>query len=113
MTEYNVTCTLEKTWKQLGKYSFWKPAEVTDLLRVMVLRGSPPANFMSQLRPIHVQVVEEGARLRVALPAYFARRWALVDTHCPLIQPILAIVKDYADLWATEELWATGLGSKD
>jgi ankyrin repeat protein len=42
----------------------------TALMCAMVVRGVPPADFVAQLRlPEHTRVVEEGARLRVALPA--------------------------------------------
>jgi hypothetical protein len=86
-------------------------AEVIALLRVMVLKGAPPANFVAQLRrPDHARVVEEGARLRAALPAYVVRRRALLDAHCPLIAPLRDLVRGYAEP-TTEELWATGLGT--
>jgi hypothetical protein len=87
-------------------------AEVTALLRVLVVRGAPPANFVAQLRrPEHMRVVEEGVRLRAALPAYLVQRRALLDAHCPLIPPLLALVRGYdPELTTTEELGATGLG---
>jgi hypothetical protein len=87
-------------------------AELTALLQVMVLRSAPPPDFMAQLRPEHVRVVEEGARLKEALPAYLARRRALLDSHCPLIAPLRDLVRDYdPEPTTTEELWATGLGA--
>jgi hypothetical protein len=49
-------------------------AKVTALLRVMVLQGDPPAELVARLEPIHAQVVEDGGRLRAALPAYLAQR---------------------------------------
>jgi hypothetical protein len=59
----------------------------------------------------HAWVVEEGARLRAALPAYLVPRRALLDAHCPLIPPLLALVRGYdPEPTTTEELWATGLG---
>jgi hypothetical protein len=83
----------------------------TALLRVMVLRTAPPADLVSQLRPDHARVVEEGARLRTALPAYLVRRRALLDAHCPLIPPLLGLVRGYdPEPHTTEQLWATGLG---
>jgi hypothetical protein len=77
-------------------------AEVTALLRVIVLKGAPPDEPVAFLRPEHTQVVEEGARLRAALPAYHRQRWTLLDAHCPLIASLREPT--------TEELWATGLG---
>jgi hypothetical protein len=85
-------------------------AELSALLRVMVLRSAPPADLASQLRPEHARVVEEGARLRAALPAYLAQRQALLDAHCPLIAPLRALIREYdPEPTTTEELWATGL----
>jgi hypothetical protein len=86
--------------------------ESSALMRVLVLKGDPPADFGARLRrPEHAQMVEEGARLRAALPAYLARRRALLDDHCPLIPPLLALVRGYdPEPNTTEELWATGLG---
>jgi hypothetical protein len=88
-------------------------AEITAMLRVIVLKGDPPADFGLQLsQPEHTRVVEEGARLRAALPAYLTRQRALLDDHCPLIAPLLALVRDYdSEPTTTEELWATGLGT--
>jgi hypothetical protein len=85
---------------------------VTALLRVMMLKGDPPADFVAQLRPEHARVVVEGARLRAALPAYLVQRRALLDAHCPLIAPLLALVHGYdPEPTTTKELWATGLGA--
>jgi hypothetical protein len=88
------------------------PAAVTGLLRVMVLQGSPPAALTARLLPEHRTVVQEGARLRARLPAYLARRRALLDANCPLIGPLQALVIGYEEPTTTEELWATGLGAE-
>jgi ankyrin repeat protein len=84
---------------------------VTALLRVMVLRRAPLAELTAQLSPEHARVVQEGARLRVRLPAYLAQRRALLDAHCPLIAPLQDLVHGYEMPTATDELWATGLGA--
>jgi ankyrin repeat protein len=112
----DVTYDGENTiWNMLASYIWVTKAakhEVTALLRVMVLKGAPPASVVAQLKPEHVRVVKEGARLRAALPAYLARRRALLDTHCPIIAPLRDMVRDYNAYPATtEELWATGLGA--
>jgi hypothetical protein len=84
---------------------------VTSLLRVMVLRGSPPAELTERLSPEHAQVVEEGARLKVRLPAYLAQRQAFLDAHCPLIPPLQDLMNGYEEPTTMDELWATGLGA--
>jgi hypothetical protein len=87
-------------------------ADITALLRVMVLKGAPSAAVAALLHPEHAQVVEEGARLRAALPAYLAQRRALLDAHCPLIAPLRDLVRGYdPEPTTTEELWATVLGA--
>jgi hypothetical protein len=87
------------------------PAVATALLRVMVLRSSPPKELTARLLPEHRTVVQEGAHLRTRLPAYLARRRALLDENCPLIGPLQALVIGYEKPTTTEELWATGLGA--
>jgi hypothetical protein len=39
-------------------------ALVTALLRIMMLRGDPPAALVPRLLPEHASVVQEGTRLR-------------------------------------------------
>jgi hypothetical protein len=86
-------------------------AEVTALLRVMVLKGAPPTEVVAQMQPQHVWLVRGGAQLLLALPAYLVQRRALLDAHCPLIAPLLALVHSYdPEPTTTEEIWATGLG---
>jgi hypothetical protein len=82
------------------------------LLRVLVLRGDPPPALVALLWPLPANVVQEGARLRAQLPAYYLRQRALLDVHCPvLLPPLRALVHGYMEL-TTEEVWATGLGKE-
>jgi hypothetical protein len=85
-------------------------ASVTALLRVMLLRGDPPSDLLAELSSEHSMVFLDGARLRARLPAYIARRRALLAAHCLLIAPLRALVSGYEEPTTTEELWATGLG---
>jgi hypothetical protein len=103
----------ETIWDLFAPHLLERTAvELTTLLRIMVVRGAPSADFVAQLvQPEHARVVEERARLRAALPAYLVQRWALLGAHCPLIPPLLALVRGYdPEPTTTEELWATGLG---
>jgi hypothetical protein len=59
----------------------------------------------------HMQVLQEGARLRERLPAYLAQRRNLLEIHCPLIPPLQATVSAYEKPTTTDELWATGTGA--
>jgi hypothetical protein len=87
---------------------------VMPLLRVMVLRGAPPAdlvlNLSERISSERGQTVRDGARLREKLPAYLAQRQELLVEHIPLIAPLQALVSSYAEP-STEECWATGLGN--
>jgi hypothetical protein len=83
--------------------------QLTALLRVMVLQSTPPADLVIQMSPQHSHIVKEGTRLRAELPAYLARRRALLAEHTSLIAPLRALVSSYEEPTTTEELWATGL----
>jgi hypothetical protein len=87
-------------------------AELTGMLRVMVLHGGTPESLTADLAPPLQQVVRDGARLRARLPAYFVRQRALLDAHCPLLPPLLDLVHSYEKPTTTDELWATGLGAR-
>jgi hypothetical protein len=65
----------------------------------------------SRGRAVHARMVRVGARLQAGLPAYLARRQALLAEHCPLIAPLRDLVRGYEMPTTTEELWATGLGA--
>jgi hypothetical protein len=82
------------------------------ILRAMVLRDDPPLGFLEELQVVgSKRVVEEGLQLRTRLPAYLTLRRALLEAHCPLIKPLLALISGYEEPTTTEELWATGLGA--
>jgi hypothetical protein len=81
------------------------------MLRAMVLHGGPPDLLTADLAPPLQQIVQDGARLRARLPAYVARRRALLNAHCSLLPPLTAIVHGYEEPTTTDELWATGLGA--
>jgi hypothetical protein len=84
--------------------------KLTNLLRVIVLRYDPPTSLVAILRPEQLQIVHDRARLRARLPAYLARRRSLLNEHCPLLPPLLALVVDYEEPTTTKEIWATQLG---
>jgi hypothetical protein len=73
------------------------PEAMTALLEVMLLRGVPPPGILAFLLPEHefVVLVNKGALLRALIPAFLTRRRALVDAHCLIIPPLLALVHGY------------------
>jgi hypothetical protein len=93
-------------------FTFNGRAAATALLRGMLLRGSPSADFKTSWRAREAsQLVQEGAQLRVRLPAYLAKRRMLLTEHCPSIAPLLALINGYEEPTTAEELWSTGLGA--
>jgi hypothetical protein len=87
-------------------------AELTTMLRVMLLHGEPSECLEIDVAPPLHRIIQDGARLRARLPAYFVRRRALLDAHCPLLPPLLDLVHGYEKPTTTDELWATGLGAR-
>jgi hypothetical protein len=109
---------MKTVWDKLPYYLLTPSPEATALLRVMVIRDSPPPSLMSQLsiRPEHARLLEDGARCRANLPASLARRGVVargvaLNAHCPLIAPLQALVLAYEKPTTTEELWAAGLST--
>jgi hypothetical protein len=85
---------------------------LTAMLRVMTLHGGPPESLATDLAPPFQRIVQDGARLCARLPAYLTQRRALLDTHCPLLPPLQDLVHGYEVPTTTDELWATGVGSR-
>jgi hypothetical protein len=108
----------ETIWDKLLFKTDSQTKSFTALLRVMVLKGDPPDDFQTklrpeyqQLRPEHLRVLEEGARIKADLPAYLVLRKDLLNAHCPLIAPLNDLVLAYEIPTTTDELWATKLRS--
>jgi hypothetical protein len=106
-------------WDLVLDVGYNNSAARTALLRAMLLRCDKftPSTFGTHalLETGYgswiMKLVQEGVRLRARLPAYLVQRRALLETHCPLIKPLRAIVSGYEVSSATEDLWATGLGA--
>ena len=95
--------------------------DLIPLLRVMLVKGAPPPDFVAVLRvPATLEVVRQGELLRARLPGYLAQRQTLIRTHVALPPMVLVeMVAAYAepsldDLWGSEELVrdATTTGTK-
>jgi hypothetical protein len=84
---------IEKIWQILDyclNFSLINDATVTAILRVLVVKNSPPPRMHSRksLQRMHTQVLQEWARLQVGR----LQRGALLNEHCPLIAPLAASV---------------------
>jgi hypothetical protein len=84
----------------------------TTMLRVMMLHGGPSESLTAVLAPPLQQIMEDGARLRARLAVYLTQRLVLLDAHCPLLPLLLDLVHGYEEPTTTDELWATGLGTR-
>jgi hypothetical protein len=91
------------------------PVALIGLLRVMVLHCAPPPTLVALLSPKPACVMQEGAWLRARLPAYITHRRAYLDLNCSRISllpgVLQALVHGFEGSAATDELWATGLGT--
>jgi hypothetical protein len=90
--EYSVPGFLKRAYKEKDD-----TRAITAMLRVMVLHGGPPESLTAELMPRLQQIVQDGARLRARLPAYLAERRTLLDAHCPLLPPLLDLVRGYEE----------------
>jgi ankyrin repeat protein len=85
-----------------------RSAELSSLLKVMVMLGDAPADYIVKLSPRHAKLCTRGRRLRARLPSYLEQQWATVVAHCPLPAVLQSVVAAYAAP-TSEDMWAGGL----
>jgi hypothetical protein len=95
-------------WKDLNVYA--RDAELPSLLRVMVLLGDAPADFIAKLSPQNAQIVTQGQRIRALRPLYLKQQQNMIQTTCPLPNVLHAIVATYVeptpeDMWTDWAQW--------
>jgi hypothetical protein len=83
-------------------------AELSSLLKVMVLLDDAPANFIRKLSPPHTDICTQGRQLRAQLPLYLKQQRAAVVAHCPLPTVLQSLVASYAAT-TPEDMWTDGL----
>jgi hypothetical protein len=79
-----------------------------SLLKVMVMLGDAPADFIAKLTPPHAELCTRGRKLRAQLPSHLNHQQALITTYCPLPAVLQSLVVAYA-LTTPEDMWADGL----
>jgi ankyrin repeat protein len=79
-------------------------SELTSLLKVMVLLGDAPTNFIYKLPLEYAVIIVRGTPIRALRPLYREQQQASVDAHCPLPAVLLAIVTAYAEP-TIEDMW--------
>jgi hypothetical protein len=94
-----------KLWGHCGEGN---AAELSSLLKVMVMLDDAPADVIANLLPQHAAICTNGRRLRAQLPSYLEQQRTTVVTHCPLPGVLQTVVAAYAattqsDMWADKE----------
>jgi hypothetical protein len=83
-------------------------AEMTSQLKVMVMLGDPPPDFVTQPSRADRKIATRGRQFRLQLPSYLEQQRALLVTHSTLPAVLRPLVAAYA---ATnpEDIWTDGL----
>jgi hypothetical protein len=85
-------------------------ADLSSLLKVMVMLEDAPADFIATLSPysMHADICTRGRQLRAQLPSYLEQQQATLVAHCPLPAVLQSVVTTYAVI-TPEDMWADGL----
>jgi hypothetical protein len=83
-------------------------AELSSLLKVMVMLEDAPPFFVAKLSPAHADICTRGRQLRAQLPSYLEQQRTAVIAHCPMPGVLQAVVATYAAT-TSEDMWADGL----
>jgi hypothetical protein len=71
-------------------------AELSSLLKVLVMLEDAPVHFISRCSPQHAELCERGRQFRAQLPSYRVQQQESVMTICPLPTVLQSIVAGYA-----------------
>jgi hypothetical protein len=83
-------------------------AELSSLLKVMVMLEDAPAYFIGKLSQQNTEICTEGRQFRAQLPSYLEQQRAVVVVHCPLPAVLQSLVAAYATT-TPEDMWTDGL----
>jgi hypothetical protein len=83
-------------------------AELSSLVKVMVMLEDAPSFFIDQLSPHDAELCTRGRELRAHLPSYLEHQRVTVVTHCPVPAVLQSLVAAYA-VTTPEDMWADGL----
>jgi hypothetical protein len=87
---------------------FESAAELSSLLKIMVVLDDAPGDFIARLSPRHAEICTWGRHLRAQLPSYLERQRAAVIAHWPLPAVLQYLVAVYA-VTTAEDMWANRL----
>jgi hypothetical protein len=83
-------------------------AELSALLRVMVMLEDAPVHFLTRVMPQHVELCRRGRQLRAELTSHLDQQRASIVAHCPLPDVLQSLVLAHATTIA-EDMWTGGL----
>jgi hypothetical protein len=86
----------------------YNDAELSSLLKVMVMLEDAPVDIIAKLSPQHAKICTRGRQLRAQLPSYLVQQRAAVVAHCDLPTVLQSLVTAYAAT-TPEDMWANGL----
>jgi hypothetical protein len=96
-------------WENLeGHIHNANAAELSSLLKVMVILQDAPDFFVAELSPLHAELCAQGKQLRAQLPSYLKLQRTSVMAHCHLPAVLQSLVAEYAATTA-EDVWKNGL----
>jgi hypothetical protein len=83
-------------------------AELSSLMKIMVMVEDAPPDFNSRLSPEHADICARGRQLRAQLPSNLEQQRAVVVAHCPLPAVLQSIAATYTAT-TPEDMWTYGL----
>jgi ankyrin repeat protein len=102
------TTNVGRTVWDCMKFEESHSAELSSLLKVMVMLEDAPADFIAKLSPQRADICERGRELRAQLPSYLKQQRAALVAQCPLPAVLRCLVTAYA-VTTPEDMWADGL----
>jgi ankyrin repeat protein len=99
--------SIKTVWNSLMEFPGFASnvsAELSSLLKVMVLLDDAPTDFITKLLPQNTDVVTQGRQIRTLRPSYLVHQLASVSNESPLPSVLLSIVVAYAKP-TSEDMW--------
>jgi hypothetical protein len=98
----------DTVWDELNFWGDESAAELSSLLKVMVMLDDAPADFNTRLLQQHADICTQGRQLRAQLPSYLEQQRAAVVAHCFLPAVLQCLVAAYA-VTTPDDMWTDGL----
>jgi hypothetical protein len=83
-------------------------AEVTSLLKFMVLLADAPPEFIAKLSLQQAELWERGRQIRMQLPVHLVQQRASIVAACPWPEVLQPLVAEFAAP-TSDDMWTYGL----